>query len=54
MNQTAVEALKRGLGVGAEQARHHDLDKLAGTWDEDPEFDRALKAQDKIDRNLWK
>lgn len=53
LNQTAVEALKRGLGVGDEQARRHDLDKLAGTWEEDPEFDRALEAQDKVDRDLW-
>ena len=27
---------------------------LAGTWEEDPEFDRAIADQDSIDDELWK
>jgi hypothetical protein len=34
--------------------RFRSLDELAGRWKEDPEFDRALEAQRRIDRKLWK
>jgi hypothetical protein len=33
---------------------HHDLDHLAGTWKEDPEFDEALRLQRQIDPELWR
>ncbi len=54
LNQTAVEALARGLGVSDQPVIHHDLDKLAGTWEEDPAFDGAVADQDRIDPSLWK
>jgi len=37
-----------------EEPRYHDLDDLIGTWEEDPEFDRAIEAQRQIDEELWK
>lgn len=32
---------------------YHDLDKFAGTWIDDPEFDRAMEEFDRIDEELW-
>lgn len=54
LNTAAVDALTRGLGMGEEPVIHHDLDDLAGTWVRDPEFDRAVKRLDRVDRGLWK
>jgi len=54
LNQVAVEALTSALGLGSESVRSRDLADLAGTWEEDPEFDRAIADQDAIDDELWK
>jgi hypothetical protein len=50
LNQVTVEALARGAGVTGERGRQRDLADIAGTWRKDPAFDKALAAQDKIDR----
>ena len=42
LNAVVVEALARGLGLDAGPAEHTDLDHLVGTWQEDPDFDRAI------------
>lgn len=47
------EALAREAG-GDAPVVHHDLDHLAGTWEEDPEFDRAIAEQDRVDEALWR
>ncbi len=44
----------RGLGLGGRPRRQRDLSAIAGSWIEDPEFDRALADQDLIDEDLWK
>lgn len=49
--QVAVEALR---AVAASGAKKRDLSDLAGTWKEDPEFDRIMREQDQIDPELWK
>ena len=49
LNEMALRALERGLGLAEEQPRYHDLDDLAGTWVDDPEFDRAIEAMDQVD-----
>ena len=54
LNEEALEALSRGLGLAEEKVRHHDLDALAGTWLEDPAFDAAIAAQDRVDAKLWR
>ena len=54
LNEVALRALERGLGLAEEAPRHHDLDDLAGTWVEDPEFDRAIEAMDQVDPELWR
>jgi hypothetical protein len=54
LNEEAVDALARGLGVSGQETRYHDLDELAGTWVKDPAFDRAIRDMDKVDPELWK
>jgi hypothetical protein len=54
LNETAIDVLSKGLGLGDERPRFHDLDVLAGTWVEDAGFDTAVAAQDQVDPELWK
>ena len=54
LNEAALEALAKGLGLAEERPRFHDLDSLAGTWQEDAAFDAAIAAQDQVDPRLWK
>ena len=54
LNQTVLEALKAGIGLTENPVRYRDLDDLAGTWVNDPEFDRAIEGMDRIDPELWK
>ncbi len=54
LNDVALRAMERGLGIAEEERRHHDLDDLAGTWVDDPEFDRAVEAMDQVDPELWR
>ena len=54
LNAVVVEALARGLELDAAPAVHTDLDHLIGTWQEDPEFDRAVAAFERIDDDAWK
>lgn len=53
LNQVAIEALARGAGLSGELGPQRDLRDIAGTWRSDRAFDRALAAQDAIDRELW-
>ena len=50
LNEVVLEALNDAAG----DAENHDLDFLFGSWQDDPETDRALQEQRKIDRNIWK
>jgi len=34
--------------------RQRDLSDIAGTWQEDPEFDQAIAEQDQIDEQMWR
>jgi len=55
INSTLVEALTRQAGTeDSEEPIFHDLDFLAGKWEEDPDFDEAIAAQDRIDESLWR
>ncbi len=54
MNDVALEALRRGLGVDEAATVRRKLGDIAGTWADDPEFDAAIAAQHRIDRKLWK
>ncbi len=53
LNEVAIEALARGVGITPDRSRQRDLGDIAGTWHKDPAFDRALAAQDTIDEEMW-
>jgi hypothetical protein len=54
LNEVAIDALARGAGLGESRGRQRDLRDIAGTWRNDPAFDRALAAQDSVDEELWR
>mgnify|MGYP001614228294 CR=1 FL=1 len=54
LNAVALEALTTGAGLAGKPVIHHDLDHLAGTWLEDVAFDKAIRAHDTIDPDIWK
>lgn len=54
LNRVAIEALVRGAGVGDVPVRHRSLADIANTWAEDREFDRAIAAQHRLDKRLWR
>ena len=54
LNEVVLEALASALGFGRVPARRRDLSDVAGTWKEDPEFDRAIEDQKTIDEDLWR
>ena len=54
MNQTAISTLLDGLSLNERAVKHHDLDFMIGSWVEDPAFDKAIRAQDRVDPELWK
>ncbi len=54
LNEITLDVLSQGLGMAGEPIRYHDLDALAGSWIDDPDFDKAIEAQDQIDSAVWK
>lgn len=54
LNAVAIEAMVRGAGLGEMPLRLHDLSGIAGTWQEDPEFDAAIADQDQVDEHMWR
>jgi len=53
LNDIAIEALERGMGVAEGRTRYRSLRGIAGTWTEDSEFDAALEDQDRVDEEMW-
>jgi hypothetical protein len=55
LNESALTALRDGTAVEERgPALYHDLDELIGTWVDDPEFDKALRMQHVVEKDLWK
>jgi plasmid stability protein len=54
LNDVALEALAKSVGLAGEPERHHDLDELIGTWVPDPEFDAAMEYFERIDEDMWR
>jgi len=54
LNAVAIEALERGLELDAKPREYTDLDALAGTWQEDKAFDRAIADFERVDEDAWK
>jgi hypothetical protein len=53
LNDIAIEALERGMGVAEGRVVYRRLSGVAGTWVEDPEVDAALAEQDRVDEEEW-
>jgi hypothetical protein len=60
LNKAIISLLERTVGTKAQEKKkrvlYDDLDHLAGLWsrEEAAEFDKNLKAQRKVDPELWK
>ena len=54
LNQVLLESLERGLGISEKPIPVSNFSKYAGTWQEDPEFDAAMEAFERIDEEMWK
>ena len=54
LNEVAIGALARAMGLDAQPVRHRSLDELRGTWQEDAAFDDAIADQDRIDEDTWR
>ena len=53
LNSVLLGALEKEAGVDAQPTEHSDLDFLIGSWIVDPETDRALDEQRKVDKRDW-
>jgi plasmid stability protein len=51
--QAILEALARDFGVTKAGKKKRDLSDIAGSWEEDPDFDTALADQRRIDWEMW-
>ena len=54
LNDVAIRALARGMDFSKLARRYRDLKDLAGSWKEDPDFDKAIDDQHVIEKELWK
>jgi hypothetical protein len=53
LNAVLVEAVTRAAGVDTEPATYDDLDHLIGSWISDPDTERALAEQRRIEPGDW-
>jgi hypothetical protein len=53
LNDAALDALARGTGVSDDAGPQRSLRDLAGTWEDDPAFEAAIRDQRAIDERLW-
>jgi len=53
LNQAALNALVSALELGDQPVKRRSLDALRGTWHDDPEFEKAIAEQHRIDESLW-
>ena len=53
LNEVVLDAVSRGVGLKDQPVIHHDMDSLAGSWQEDPAFEEAIHLQDEIDPKMW-
>ena len=54
LNDIVLEALHRAMGLEGELPVQRDLSDIVGTWQDDPELDRVLAEQRRIDPEAWK
>lgn len=53
LNEIAVAALQTATTTDVPK-KSINLEGIVGTWVEDPEFDRAMEDQRRIDPELWR
>jgi hypothetical protein len=53
LNMVLVEALNSSAGIDLAQMAYGDLDHLVGLWQDDHDFDSAMRAQDEVDETIW-
>jgi plasmid stability protein len=55
LNEVLLDALAVGAGVrsNGEAVKYRDLSDIAGSWVEDPEFDKIMAEQDQVDPRDW-
>ena len=55
LNQTVIDVLSRGLGIGDDGPRRNGLAKLAGTWTDDDlqQFNESVAALEVVDPEMW-
>jgi hypothetical protein len=53
LNQLLVEELTGAISSTAER-KYRSFAGIAGKWQEDPEFDRILEEQRRIDEDMWR
>jgi hypothetical protein len=51
LQDVVLDALTRGLAAPEAQ---RDLTDIAGTWVDDPAFDKAVEEFERVDSELWK
>ena len=54
LNDVALEALMRAMGLREQRIAHRRLKDVSGTWVEDSKVDEALQAQRQVDPDLWR
>jgi hypothetical protein len=56
LNQTVIDLLGQGLGVGSVDERSNGLRRLSGTWSEEQreEFEAAVAVMEELDAELWR
>jgi hypothetical protein len=54
LNDIALEALARGMGVAEGRVCYRSLTGIAGTGAPDPDLDDALVEQDQVDQEMWR
>jgi plasmid stability protein len=54
LNEVVLEALQRALGVHGELPVQRHLADITGSWQGDPETDRILAEQRRVDPELWR
>ncbi len=53
LNSIVLEALAKEAGLTSEPQVYHELDDLIGSWVKDPETEKALEEQRKINSGDW-
>lgn len=54
LNEVVIAGLLRAFGMRGKLPSQRDLSDIVGTWQEDPEMDRILQDQRRIDPGMWR